>query len=216
MSRAFSLIGRNSAGRKDKRKEVFSTIERNRVWGAHISGAGSSLDATATTRRIVETVVKQLEVASMVDVACGDFVWMPLVLERLSDNFQYTGCDIVPALVEKHSAAYPQFRFQTLDFVLGEIPKADLIFCRDALQHLPVRDIITALDNFSNSGAKYLMASTHLRRTGLKNAQKCKVGKCRDRNLILPPFNLPDPIVIYGEQDSTHKFLGVWELPFDS
>jgi len=150
----------------------------------------------------------------MLDVACGDFAWMPFVLEQAPEGFKYVGCDIVPALIERNAAAHPRYEFKVLDFVTDPLPSCDLIFCRDALQHLPVADIKRALKNFSESGAGYLLASTHLRRFGWRNARECRAGQCRDRNLLLKPFSLPDPIAVFAEQDGSHKFLGLWKLPF--
>jgi len=89
-----------------------------------------------------------------------------------------------------------------------------LIFCRDVLQHITVADIKDALKKFSASGAKYLLATTHLRRYGWRNSRDIKVGKCRDRNLMYEPFNLPNPLVIYSEEYG-NKFLGLWKLPFN-
>ena len=196
------------------RRQAFARIASETRWGEpHLSGGGSTVEYTGVTREIVEKVIREYRVTSMIDVACGDFVWMPLILERLLEDFHYIGADIVPALIDQHSKAYPQYEFRLLDFVVDELPRSDLIFCRDALQHLPVADSIRALENFSSSGAKYLLATTHLRRFGWRNARDKRVGQCHDRNLLLKPYNLSDPIVIFSERDTGHKFLGLWALP---
>jgi hypothetical protein len=195
------------------RKSAFSLIEKEKKWGEeHTSGWGSTVAYTKNTRAIIENIIRDYGITSMYDAACGDFVWMPLVLKNLPDDFKYIGGDIVPALISSHTEKYPQYEFRNIDFVYDEIPKCDLIFCRDALQHLPVEDIKIALNKFLNSGAKYLLATTHLRRYGWKNGENIKMAKCRDRNLMLRPFNLHDPLVVYSEQDESHKFLGLWKL----
>lgn len=84
--------------------------------------------------------------------------------------------------------------------VVDQLPPCDLIVCRDALQSLPVPDIKKALETFSRSEAKYLLCSIQLRRFGWRNGREMRVGRCRDRNLLLDPFNLADPIAIYSEQ----------------
>jgi hypothetical protein len=197
------------------RKNAFVEIESKKLWGdEHLSGWGSTTEVTKITREIIIEVINRYDINSMTDVACGDFRWMPLALKEIKKDFKYTGCDIVPALIEKNSKEYPQYNFFVKDFVIDKIPECDLIFCRDALQHITVADIKDALYNFSNSGAKYLIATTHLRRFGWRNGRDIKVGKCRDRNLLLKPFNLPDPLIIFSEQYE-HKFLGLWKLPFD-
>ncbi len=201
---------------KETRKHAFEKIYNEGYWGNDVkSGAGSTLEATKVTRQIILKVVKDCEINSIVDVACGDFTWMPVVLNELQDSVKYRGCDIVENLVVKHQRDYPQYKFQFLDFVEDEIPQGDLILCRDVLQHLPIKDINKALNNISNSGAKYLLATTHIRRHGFRNKRDIRPGKCSDRNLLAAPFNLPNPLVIYCEQyEGQDKFLGLWELPF--
>jgi hypothetical protein len=201
--------------RNQARKEAFIEVENNKLWGdEHLSGWGSTIEVTNVTREIIEKVIKEYDIKSMVDAACGDFKWMPLVLEQLSKDFKYTGCDIVPALIEKNSKAYSQYEFKVNDFVKDGVPKAELIFCRDVLQHITVSDIKDALKKFSTSGAEYLLATTHLRRYGWRNGRDIKVGKCKDRNLMYEPFNLPNPLVVFSEEYG-NKFLGLWKLPFN-
>ena len=196
------------------RRDAFTRILREKRWGNdHISGGGSSIAYTEVTRQILLKVVVELRVASLLDVACGDFVWMPLVLQQLPEGFEYVGSDIVSELIAQHCQRHAQYEFRVIDFVNGELPRCDLILCRDALQHLPVDDIQQALRNFSRSGANYLLATTHLRRYGWRNARDKRAGQCLDRNLLLEPFNLADPLAIFSEQDPGHKFLGLWKLP---
>jgi hypothetical protein len=205
-----------SEEKSNLRKQAFTAIYDDGYWGSdHLSGGGSSLEATEITREIVLKVVDDFGIQSIVDVACGDFVWMPLVLGRVGGFVTYTGCDIVENLVARHRENFPQHRFETLDFVEQKIPDGDLIICREALQHLPIKDIQKALKNFSASGAKYLLTTTHLRRAGIRNRRDIRPGRCRDRNLLIAPFNLPNPIVIYAEQPGElDKFFGLWKLPF--
>jgi len=199
----------------DLRKKAFESIYEEGYWGKDVkSGAGSTLEATKVTREVILKVIRDYNIKSVVDVACGDFTWMPLVLDELKGSVKYTGCDIVESLVAGHKQKYPQYDFQFLDFVNGKIPEAELIICRDVLQHLPVSAIKKALHNFSGSGSKFLLATTHIRRFGLRNRLDIRPGRCKDRNLMVAPFNLPNPLVIYSEQyDEQDKFLGLWTLP---
>lgn len=198
------------------RRHAFENIYEEGYWGAEIkSGAGSTLEATKVTRQIMSKLVQDYKITSIVDVACGDFTWMPMVLSELENHVNYLGCDIVDKLVKAHQQKYPQYEFRSLDFVEEKVPQGDLVLCRDVLQHLPVKDIKKALINISNCGAKYLLATTHIRRHGFRNKRDIRPGKCSDRNLMGPPFNLPNPLIIYSEQyEGQDKFLGLWELPF--
>ncbi len=140
---------------------------------------------------------------------------MRLVLNQLAGTGKYSGRDIVESLVTQNKENFPQYDFQFLDLVEGTIPGAELIICRDVLQHLQVKYIKKALNNFTCSGLKYLLATTHIRRFGFRNRRDMKTGRCRDRNLMIAPFNLPNPLVIYSEQYvGQDKFLGLWKLPF--
>ena len=201
------------AYRQQRRRQAFDRIMHEGRWGdVHLSGGGSTEDVTVQTRLIILKFIGDLGLQSMLDVPCGDLVWMSQLFPSFPPRFAYTGGDIVPALVERNSAAYPHYTFRLMDMVSDPLPAVDLIFCRDGLQHLPVADIQDALDNFSASGSRFLLTTTHLRRWGLKNHQPCRVGSCRDRNLMLPPFNLANPLAIFSEQNAD-KFLGLWRLP---
>lgn len=216
LNRIFTFFIRSKKTELENRNRIasFNTIYDEKRWGdENLSGGGSSIEFTKNTREVIYKIIKDFNCNSMLDVACGDFKWMPNLLQRLEPNFKYIGCDIVQNLIEQHKSLYPQYDFYQLDFVKDKLPACDLIICRDALQHLPIDDIKEALQNFSNSEAKYLLATTHIRYPKWKNKRDIRVGQCRDRNLLLEPFGLEDPIVIYSDSQISHKFLGLWELP---
>jgi hypothetical protein len=58
----------------------------------HNSGAGSDLDATRAISNALPGVLDSLSVLSMLDIPCGDFLWM-----RHLDlaSVTYTGADII-------------------------------------------------------------------------------------------------------------------------
>lgn len=74
----------------------------------------------------------------MLDVPCGDFVWMSRFLST-RDDIDYTGMDIVEDLIEHHKKAHKNKDWK---FVHGDIvdsrltEKYDIILCRMLLQHL--------------------------------------------------------------------------------
>jgi hypothetical protein len=208
------------------REFVFSKIYANRVWGdgkvVPLSGNGSSLEITRACRTIIIRVIKDYQLRSMLDIACGDMTWMPEVLDELRREkykLDFIGCEIVTDLVKKHKkkfAQYKDMRFEQADMVKGVVEKADLVFCRDAIQHLTIPEGLRALNNISGSGAKFLLATTYPRQSEEMNMKEIgKTGYCMSRNLMGDPFNLPDPIAMYSENNPNyHKYLGLWELPF--
>lgn len=200
----------------EMRRTAFDRVMHEARWGENLSGPGSTVEYTLNTRANLLHVIREYGIDSMLDAGCGDIAWLPLVLEQLPSSFSYTGIDIVHDLISQHKSRCPQHQFEAMDFVNDKLPKADLIFCRDAIQHLPIRDALAALQNFSRSGARYLLTSTHPRCYGRRNGRDRRAGQCHDRNLMLKPFSLADPIVILSERDPAHKFLGLWPLPLET
>jgi SAM-dependent methyltransferase len=195
------------------RRDAFVQIMREGRWGPQTSGGGSTVEYTRATRGILQQVIRDYGITSMLDAGCGDLGWLPVFLESAPPGFRYIGVDIVPDLVEQHQRAHPQHEFIAADLVVDAVPRCDLIVCRDVVQHLPIADARRVLANFSRSGARYLLTTTHLRSYGWRNGRDRRVGRCQDRNLLLKPFSLADPLAIYSERDPGHKFLGLWELP---
>ena len=143
------------------RQEKFTEVYQKNAWNGteSVSGTGSDHAQTARLRNILPALLRQLGATSLVDAPCGDMHWMKdIPWEQL--NIHYTGLDIVAELVEKLSRAYPGRTFQCLDLVTQVPPRADLIFCRDCLVHLPLAEIQTVIGNFAKSGATWLLTTT--------------------------------------------------------
>src|SRR5689334_19245442 len=83
-------------------EEVFEAIYRENHWNDQESksGTGSNKKNTQVTVQIVNSVIKELSIRSMLDVPCGDFNWMQ---EVQLENVQYTGADIVGDLIDKNT-----------------------------------------------------------------------------------------------------------------
>jgi SAM-dependent methyltransferase len=205
------------AGRSPE--DVFTDIHDKNRWRGRqsVSGQGSDLEQTQTIRRVLPEIIKRYEVKSILDVPCGDFNWMKQV--DLGDC-QYVGGDIVATMAEKLQAAYgtAQRRFAHLDMTRSDLPKCELILCRDCLIHLPLELIEAALQNFRRSGARYLFVT---------NAPTKKVnidippGGYRPVNLQLAPFNFPPPLFsvlddapseLLKHNPDYQRYMELWDL----
>src|SRR5262249_12081701 len=125
-----------------------------------VSGDGSDLTQTQVIRKEIEKLVGDLGIRTMLDAPCGDYYWM----RTLNLNLQrYIGADIVPALVRENQEKYGSdtVSFEHLDITRDELPRSDLILCRDCLVHLPLQPALDALRNFKRSGSKYLLTTTY-------------------------------------------------------
>ncbi len=69
---------------------------------------------------------------------------MELELQR------YVGADIVPDIIRMNQRKYGNHirQFRILDITKDELPRSDIILCRDCLVHFPFKKIVAALRNF--------------------------------------------------------------------
>lgn len=141
-------IGRRKAERLDlsfaplDHKAVFNKIYGQGVWGkktglSFFSGPGSHDGKVVTP--YVESVKQFLEQLggkpSVVDLGCGDF--------NVGQQIRpfcglYIACDVVPDLIANNAQKFvaTAVDFRCVDMVDDALPKADVIFLRQVLQHL--------------------------------------------------------------------------------
>jgi hypothetical protein len=79
----------------------------------------------------------------------------------VSDNFHYTGCDIVPNLVEHLDKKFgsEKLSFRQVNIVENEMPEGELCLIRQVLQHLSNAEIGRILENCKKF--KYLIITEH-------------------------------------------------------
>ena len=191
------------------RKRVFNWIYKHNHWapeeGIPLSGPGSTLESTETLRLLLPTVIKATGSKTILDAGCGDFTWMQhtdIGIEK------YIGADIAEFIINKNKKKYENgiYSFCCLDVVKDDLPKVDIIFCRDCLAHLSNEDIVAAIKNFKKSGAKYLLTSTYPKLTLNRDMQ---TGNFRGVNLQAYPFNFPIPSMMF-EEISAEKDMKIW------
>ena len=130
-------------------KNRFENIYKNRIWSdlGGGSGAGSTINYTDSVRSILREVINEYSIESMLDAPCGSFIWMPLMLRNVSEDFKtrgkrfrYHGVDVVESIIKASKEKYSNesdWDFSVCDFSSQDLPNGyDLVFSRDALQHL--------------------------------------------------------------------------------
>ncbi|MDD5394688.1 MAG: hypothetical protein PHE17_16860 [Thiothrix sp.] len=198
-------------------RDKFSQIYANNIFGGKDSrsGEGSNMKQTAEIRHELPKLIEELGITSFMDAPCGDFFWMketPLGVEH------YIGIDIVDTLIEDNLRQFgnSSTNFLCLNLAESDLPKTDLIFCRDCLVHLTFEDANKIISNFKRSGAKYLLTTTFTERTS--NTDLVGSDIWRPLNLRLAPFNFPKPLRLIDEKCSEYhgkfsdKHLGLWLL----
>lgn len=174
-------------------------------------GAGSTVAFTEHLRPWLADLLRELKVRTLLDAPCGDFNWMARV--DLS-GIDYAGCDYdaqhIRAALARESEP-PEYRprsksMMVLDLCEDKLPfHADLMLCRDFMQHLPDRQIVRVLRRFLNSGIPWLLATSHV------DAENCDIirsGMFRPLNLMRSPWDLPEPRRC--KQDGDSRILGLW------
>lgn len=173
-------------------------------------GAGSTLENTASIRSEIPRLLAGLDVAILLDAPCGDFNWMSRT--DLSD-IQYIGCDydnehLIKARnrVSNPLSYSPQSKtLMCLDLCKEDLPVADLMICRDFLQHLPTKMVRDVINNFLKSGISWLLATSH---DNSENTEINKIGGFRRINLTVAPFNFSEPM--RSLDDGPSRILGLW------
>lgn len=195
-------------------EERFTRIYTSNAWGSKETpcGPGSTLEACAPIIAKLPIWLDLHSVRSIVDLGCGDFHWMSQV--DLGE-IEYDGYDIVKEAVQaasKHSAS--NIAFHHADILAMQIPKVDLVICKDVLIHLPDADVLTLLQNIRSSGTRLLASTTS---PGWNNAFRSgmKAGEFSPVDLEAAPFLLPPAIntveVPHGN-GKPRKFFALWDL----
>lgn len=150
---------KNSGKKRDLKvdnKAVFSKIYNTMFWGdgveVPLSGTGSIPKNSATYVDIVKTYIYENKINSVLDFGHGSFeMWESWGSEPFL-GIEYLGIDIVKELSEKTNLKYGRLnrRFKFLDISYSALPSADLLICKDVLQHLPESDISKLISSFSN------------------------------------------------------------------
>jgi hypothetical protein len=197
------------------REDQFAQIFRSGGFGnsVSLSGSGSDLTQTSIINIALPELLKRLNVKSILDSPCGDLYWMQHV--KLGQT-EYIGGDIVKDLVSQNQQRFGKTkRFVEVDLCKSDLPSVDLVFCRDCLVHLKLRDAISAIKNIKRSGSNYLLTTTY---PHLSRNEELGSDFWRPLNLEKSPFLLPAPmeLVIEGCTEpgsaSADKSLGLWRL----
>lgn len=192
------------------RTAVFAQIWRDNVWGCTetCSGQGSALTCTAALRTGLRSICAELDIRILADAGCGDLNWIAELLPMLR---LYFGYDIVPDLVTDLRQRFGDSAncfFKQADIVMDSLSAADAILCRDCLTHLPLDAAMMVLRRFKQTGAKYLLATTHATARNVWIAS----GGWYAIDLTAAPFNFPPPDVLLIDDETGTKRLGVWPL----
>lgn len=175
-------------------KETFTDIYVNRKWdepnksNESVSGNGSTLEYTQNLRRELPKLFDKFAITSVFDAPCGDLNWMSRVLAEYPD-IDYTGGDIVEPLVAQLTETYAdnaKMNFKLIDIINDQLPRVDLMICRDCLFHFSEADIKSFLTNFVSTDIVALLVTSD---TLPEPNRDIITGDYRHLNLFSAPYN---------------------------
>jgi SAM-dependent methyltransferase len=185
-------------------EQIFTKIYESGAWGKSgdlaspfYSGSGSRRDVeVATYIQSISSFLRSFEAKpDVVDLGCGDFA-----VGRQIRSFcnRYVACDVVPSLIEFNKKRFEGLDvvFEVLDLAQGRLPKGDIVFVRQVLQHLS-NDQISQFIARVPLTYKFLVVTEHLPlHSNFKhNADKLtgpgtRMGSESGVVLTSPPFDL--------------------------
>lgn len=144
----------------------FDHIYEQGRWGATFSsGPGSHWPPLVNAYvDCVKNFLKEksnIKTNIIIDIGCGDF--------NVGRNFmdhchQYIGIDVSSKIIKKNQLRYKneKLSFVQLDACVQTIPKGNIVFLRQVLQHLDNRSISSLLSNLSLNSYEWLVLTEHI------------------------------------------------------
>jgi SAM-dependent methyltransferase len=170
----------------DETSAAFGQIYRDHSWGGvSRSGVGSSQEAARAYADTVTSVMQRFDVGTVLDLGCGDWEF-----SRRIDwgGARYIGVDIVPELVEHLRATFggPNVEFLQGNLLDADLPDADLVLCKDVLQHLGTAQVERALDRLSRYPL-VMLTNDRVLRTRLGWRHLWRTTETGTPNVDIPP-----------------------------
>ena len=205
------------------RKITFNSIYKSNYWRDYnkptvtqsYSGKGSDLEICNKLIKNLQNFINYNKVSTILDLACGDFLWMRLVLNKISEFQKYHGLDIVDDLVERNIKLYSNENifFSKQDVIESDIDKNyDLVIARDLFIHLDNKNIINTIKKIKNSKAKFFAVSTTPEIKINKNLKS--QGRYRAINFEIAPFEFKNPYKTFDDafKDGMNDFINIYEV----
>lgn len=193
---------------RDNLNLVFNSIYESNFWG-YGSGPGSDEKLCENYVKFLQDFFKEKKITSIVDCGCGDWQFSKNID---FSGIDYKGFDVANFVIEKN---INQFQKENVSFFLYKgdfnlLPNADLIICKDVLQHLnngKISEFIANLYRF-----KFALITNDI---GKDVNNDCLNGGYRSIDLRKAPFNLDLKVVfeIVRMPKAPDMLTMLWENP---
>jgi SAM-dependent methyltransferase len=180
---------------------TFSFIYEKDLWGRG-SGAGSFPEYTQPYVVMLQRFLHDHQIRSVVDVGCGDWQF-----SRLIDwgGVDYLGLDLVESLIEANRKAFATNSIAFEVSKVGEpLPSADLVLCKDVLQHLPLAVVADYLAEFGQRFNHVLITNDVY--PDVSTNVECPLGSGRAIRPDLDPFSQECTLVLEWEISTSEQY----------
>lgn len=177
---------------QESSEEVFNNIYEKGLWGKdennqNFSGDGSTYKNNISYIQFINEFLIINNIQSVVDAGCGDWTFSKYINWQ---NIQYIGIDVVKSVIEKNNIQFstPMISFMAADIINCDLPSADLLVCKDVLNHLTNDDIKQFLKQLSKF--KYCLITNDIDLLNHYNNTFINRGDHRPIDLSKAPFNI--------------------------
>jgi SAM-dependent methyltransferase len=169
--------------------EVFDQIYAAKVWG---KGSGEGSDPAYCRRyvEILQRIIHDCGIRSVLDVGCGD--WLQGFSRYVQwGDIRYMGIDVVSSVVDLNQQAFgsERIQFRHGNIAACDLPAADLILVKDVLQHWSNAGVLQLLPRLMNFKFALVTNDLFSSMTCVLN-QNIPDGDYRPIDIMAPPFNV--------------------------
>jgi hypothetical protein len=134
------------------------------VWsGGDGSGSGSEINFTKKIVGLLSSICETFEIKSVADLPCGAGLWQSEWIKTLQKiGCTYEGVDVASTAIERFKQRNSDVNIKQWDLTKPLDIKADLVLCRDALQHLPLMECVNVLENITKVTEKLLLVGSYI------------------------------------------------------
>ena len=170
-------------------RDAFSKVYSSDDWG--LGAMPDQPERRQFMTNLLEDFIRAHAVTSIAEYGCGFWNYTRYIDYT---NKTYDGYDVVPGVIEYNSKVYgtDNIRFHLLTETTKPAP-ADLLICKDVLQHLPPADIIHYLALF-RATFRYSLIINDIAPEDNTNGE-IPHGGYHTINLAVPPFNVNVEII---------------------
>lgn len=197
-------------------EKAFTAVYEQALWGCNeegvgFSGTGSAVQYAAPYMSFLQNFLKTNNIRSVVDIGCGDWTFSRFINWG---DISYTGIDIVKSVIDRNKERFssPNITFIHGDGTYEDLPAADLLICKDVLQHLSNESVAEFLKHTGKFKHCLITNDIDFGGFGGNNLQIVD-GDHRMLDLSQPPFNVRgEKVFTYPSQCVTKQVLHIKHL----